>query len=341
MNGVIPASTPSGQPMDHRSLMIAPEPFRQGNCRVRLGGQLKRRLVAPLALYLTFERTNVVASNGRPIELIAPIEWIITPNDSEFLIPAINFDGESRLRLAVYTDPLSPHGKVTLLSDAGRVGIALRANAMGDPLQRRMSRRLIGSVTIHTAPLCGELNFETLDAAGSCLRAYLTIPAMLATIQITRAPWVEKPLITRKVLSAVGVALAIDSYDPVDRKAFPIAAQIGGFVQTLDEDRVGLLAFIGIAPTIPVLGEGGNTTSLGFLAGAGVNYIMNPAGPDEGLKPAAFLSFVVQVGQATPTVTGQSSFGRYAGGSSYSSSTTTSTSSSSSSSYAGSAEEGY
>ncbi len=317
---------PSAQPLDHRSLLISPDPLRQGNCRLRLGGQLKRRLVAPLALYVTLQRTDVIGPHGGPVHLIEPVEWIITPSDAELVLPALNFDGESRLRLVVHSDPLSPHGKVTLLSDAGRVGIALRGSAMSDPLQRVMSRRVLGAVTIHTAPLCGADNFETLDEAGSCLRAYLTIPAMLATIQVTRAPWVERPLITRKVLSAVGVALAVDSYDPVQRRAFPIAGQVGGFVQSLDDDRVGLMAYAGVAPTLPVLGEGGNTTSFGFLAGAGVNYVMNPAGPDEGLKPTAFLSFVVQVGQASPTPGGPGPFGSY-------STTTTSTSTSYSSSY--------
>ena len=326
MAGVLPASTPSGQPLDHRSLLIAPEPLRQGNCRIRLAGQLKRRLVAPLALRVTLDRTDVIGPQGKPVSLLMPSNWVITPSDSEFLIPPVNFDGESRLRLAVYSDPLSPNGKVTLISDAGRVGIALRARLMNDEAQRKGSRRLLGSVTIHTAPLCGEDNFETLDAAGSCLRAYLTIPAMLASLQITRAPWVEKPLVTRAVLNSVGVALAFDSYDPVARRAFPIAAQIGGFVQTLGEDRLGLLAYVGIAPTLPVLGQGGNTTSFGFLAGVGLNYLISEKGgaPDEGLKPAAFLSFVVQVGQATPTYS-DATFGTY-------SSTTTESSSSKTSS---------
>lgn len=333
--GVLPASRPSGQLMDHRSLLIAPEPFRQGNCRIRLAGQLKGRLVAPLALRVTLDRTDVIGPQGKPVSLLVPSNWVITPSDSEFLIPPVNFDGESRIRLAVYSDPLSPNGKVTLISDAGRVGIALRASLMNDESQRRGSRRLMGSVTIHTAPLCGEDNFETLDAAGSCLRAYLTIPAMLASLQITRAPWVEKPLITRTVLNSVGVALAFDSYDPVARKAFPIAAQVGGFVQTLGEDRLGLLAYVGIAPTLPVLGQGGNTTSFGFLAGVGLNYLISEKGgaPDEGLKPAAFLSFVVQVGQATPSYSDTSTFGSY-------SSTTVSESSSSKTSYSSSVEYG-
>ena len=138
---------------------------------------------------------------------------------------------------------------------------------------------------------------------------------MLATLQITRAPWLERPLVTRSVLSAVGVALAVDSYDPVRRRAFPIAGQLGGSIQQLGDGRVGLLGYLGVAPTIPVLGDGGNTTSFGFLAGIGLSYITNESGPDEGLKPAAFLSVVVQVGQATPQVSGSGRgvFGTYQG----------------------------
>jgi hypothetical protein len=102
------------------------------------------------------------------------------------------------------------------------------------------------------------------------------------------------------VLNAVGIAFAFDSYDPVERRAFPVAGQIGGFVEQLGDGRTGLMAYVGVAPTLPILGSGGNTTSLGFLAGLGVNYITNENGPDEGLKPTAFVSFVVQVGQANP-----------------------------------------
>lgn len=285
--------------------MIAPEPLRQGNCRIRLEGQTKRRLVAPLALFVRITRTDISSQDGTPIELIpeSSREWIITPGSAEYQIPALSagFDGDSRLRLIVSSDPLSPDGKVVLLSDSGRIASALAQEEMGEE-RRKNSRRMVGSLTIHSVPLCGQSNFQSLDTTGSCLRAYLTIPAMLATLQITRAPWVERPLVTRKILSAIGVALAIDSYDPVERKAFPVAAQIGGFVQTLDDNRTGLLAYVGLAPTLPVLGTGGNTTSLGILAGIGLEYITNQNGPDEGVKPSAFLSFVVQVGQASPSI---------------------------------------
>ncbi len=288
---------PGPQPLAHQGLVIAPEPLRLGNCRVSLLGQTKRRLVAPLALYVSLTRTDKT-QNGTPIELLTDGKWIITPSNAEFTIPPLseNFDGDARLRLAVYSDPLSPDGKVVLLSDATRVATSLRASDGSEP---ERARRLIGSATIHSVPLCGETNFETLDNAGSCLRAYVTVPAMLATLQLTRAPWVEKPIVTTSILSAVGVALAIDSYDPVQRRAFPVAGQLGGFVQSIGDGRVGLLAYVGIAPTIPVLGSGGNTTSIGVLGGIGMEYITNDAGPDEGLKPAAFLSLVVQVGQAS------------------------------------------
>ncbi|WP_437949947.1 hypothetical protein WME98_03405 [Sorangium sp. So ce296] len=306
-------SRPGPQPLAHGAVVISPAPLRLGNCRIRLTGQTKHRLVAPLALHVSLTRTDQMRG-GAPIELLRDGTWIVTPSSAEFPLPPLadDFDGDARLRLAVYSDPLSPQGKVVLLSDAGRVASSLRSNEPGDP---ERARRLVGSVAIHSVPLCGEDNFETLDAAGNCFRAYLTVPAMLATLQVTRAPWVEKPLVTRSVLSAVGVALAIDRYDPVERRAFPVAAQVGGFVQTLGEGRVGLLGYVGVAPTVPILGSGGNTTSFGFLAGLGLEYITNEAGPDEGLKPAAFLSAVVQVGQAAPQVStsGRASFGTYAG----------------------------
>ncbi|WP_437274952.1 hypothetical protein WME90_27285 [Sorangium sp. So ce375] len=306
-------SRPGPQPLAHGAVVISPSPLRLGNCRIRLTGQAKHRLVAPLALHVSLTRTDLMRG-GAPIELLQNGTWIVTPSSAEFPLPPLaeDFDGDARLRLAVYSDPLSPQGKVVLVSDAGRVASSLRSNEPGDP---ERARRLVGSVAIHSVPLCGEDNFETLEAAGTCFRAYLTVPAMLATLQVTRAPWVEKPLVTRSVLSAVGVALAVDRYDPVERRAFPIAAQLGGFVQTLGEGRVGLLGYVGVAPTVPILGTGGNTTSFGFLAGLGLEYITNESGPDEGLKPAAFLSAVVQVGQAAPQVStsGRASFGTYAG----------------------------
>jgi len=311
---VIPASTPSGQPLAHQGLVIAPEPLLRGNCRLEMRGQTKRRLIAPLALRVVLQRTDIAT---QPV--LFDREWVVTPQDYIFYFPPLatmNFDGESRLRLEVYSDPLSADGNVVLLSDAGRISRVQNVPQLENvpkgqpgPLQR-----LIGSVTIHTAPLCGESNFETVEAAGSCVRGYFTVPAMLATLQITRAPWVEKPLITRSILSAVGVAFAVDSYDPVERAAFPIAFQIGGFVQDLGEDRIGLLAYVGVAPTVPILGSGGNTTSIGLLGGLGLAYVANNNGPDEGVKPAAFLSVVVQVGQANPSLSGQSSFGAYSGG---------------------------
>ena len=293
---------PGAQALAHQSVVIAPEPLRQGNCRLRLTGQAKRRLVAPLALFVSLTRTDRTI-NGAPIDLLTDGKWIVTPNAAEFQLPALaeNFDGDSRLRLVVSSDPLSGNGKVVLLSDAGRVASSLRSNDGGE---EERARRIIGSVVIHSVPLCGSSNFETVESVGSCIRAYITIPAMLATIQITRAPWVEKPLVTRSVLSAVGVALAIDSYNPVERRAFPIAGQIGGFIEQLGDGRIGMLSYVGIAPTLPILGSGGNTTSFGFLGGVGMEYITNEVGADEGLKPTAFLSVVVQVGQANPSFSG-------------------------------------
>jgi hypothetical protein len=58
------------------------------------------------------------------------------------------------------------------------------------------------------------------------------------------------------------------------------------------------------------------TTSFGFLGGLGIEYITNQVGPDEGLKPAAFLGVVVQVGQANPSISGsaKANFGSAVGG---------------------------
>jgi len=302
----MPASTPHGQSMVHQGLILGPEPLRRGNCRIELVGQTKRRLVAPLALRVRLTRTDTVVQT----KLIDDKAWIVTPNNSVFRLPPLSagFSGESRLLLEVYSDPMSAEGNVVMLSDAARYARKGKSTATKEQL-----RRLIGSVTIYSAPLCGESNFETVEGAGSCFRGYFTVPAMLATIQVTRAPWVERPLITRNILSAVGIAFAMDSYDPVERKAFPIAFQVGGFVQDLGDSRLGLMTYIGVAPTVPILGEGGNTTSIGLLAGLGMNYITRSNGPDEGFKPAAFASVVVQVGQANPTAKGDgNTFGQYA-----------------------------
>lgn len=301
------------KPLNHGTLVIAPEPLKNGNCRIVWQSPLRARLTVPIALHVSLTRTDRQV-DGSPQNLIPGDRqtWIVTANDYTYTLPALTMiDGDSRLKLHIQSDPLNANGNAVLVGDAGRVASRRYNDDSGS--DEDLARRTVGSVAMHTVPLCGESNFETLEEAGSCVRAYLTIPAMLATLQITRAPWIEKPLITRDVLSAVGVALAFDSYDPVDRSAFPIAGQVGGFVQDLDEGRIGLMAYGGVAPTLPILGEGGNTTTFGFLAGLGITYITNANGPDEGFKPTAFISVVVQVGQQNPALaaSGQASFGSY------------------------------
>jgi hypothetical protein len=305
----LPASDPVGQPLMHQGLVIAPEPLLRGNCRLEFRSQTRNRLVAPLAL-----RVLILRTDKESVPRLLDETWVITPTDYIFRIPPLggaDFDGESRLRLEVYSDPLGAEGNVVLLSDAPR----LSRIDNPDSLAPEQAQRLIGSVTIHSAPLCGESNFETVEAAGSCLRVYFTVPVMLATLQVTRAPWIERPLVTRAILSAVGVALAFDMYDPVERSAFPIALQLGGFVQDLEDDRIGLMGYVGIAPTIPILGEGGNTTNIGVLGGLGMEYITRQNGPDEGFKPAAFLSIIVQIGQANPAVMASGGEREFVGGS--------------------------
>jgi hypothetical protein len=291
---VVPSSTRQGQPLAHQSLVIAPEPIKGGNCRLEYRSQTARRLIAPLALKVRVTRTDKIQQKG---EFLLDADWIITPTDTTFRIPKLATDGESRLLLEVYSNPESAAGNVVLFSDAGRYQ---RKGSRSQPPTEEQLMRLLGSATIHTAPLCGEQNFETAAEAGKCLRGYFTVPAMLATLQVTRAPWLERPLITRSVLSAVGVAFAFDSYDPVARKAFPIAGHVGGFIEDLGDNRLGFTTYLGIAPTVPILGSGGNTTNIGLLGGLGMSYVTRNNGPDEGFKPTAFLSVIVQVGQVNP-----------------------------------------
>jgi hypothetical protein len=100
----IPPDRPPRSPWRTSRSTIAPEPLRQGNCRVRLLGQTKRRLVAPLSLHVSLTRTDRTL-NGAPIELLTDGKWIVTPSNAEFQLPPLseNFDGDSRLRLVVYS----------------------------------------------------------------------------------------------------------------------------------------------------------------------------------------------------------------------------------------------
>jgi hypothetical protein len=294
-----------GMPLAHESLVVGPEPLQNGNCRIEYRSQARRRLIAPLALSVRVVRTDKAPGD----KVLLDADWVITPTSSTFRLPKLPIDGESRLVLEVLSNPLSPLGNVVLLGDAGRYQRRARAESEGP----NALRRLLGSATLHTAPLCGSSNVQPAEKVGRCVRGYFTVPAMLATLQVTRAPWVERPLITRNVLSAVGVAFAVDGYDPDERRAFPVAFQMGGFVEDMGDARLGLTSYLGVAPTIPVLGSGGNTTNIGLLGGLGMTYITRTNGADEGFKPTAFLSVVVQVGQINPTLRdGQgNAFGTY------------------------------
>ena len=79
---------PGPQPLANQGLVIAPEPLRLGNCRLRLGGQTRRRLVAPLALHVSLQRTDKT-QNGLPIELLPDGKWIVTPSNPELSIPPL------------------------------------------------------------------------------------------------------------------------------------------------------------------------------------------------------------------------------------------------------------
>lgn len=69
----------------------------------------------------------------------------------------------------------------------------------------------------------------------------------------------------------------------------------------MGDGRIGMLGYVGVPPPSP---RQRREHHLGFLGGVGVSYITNEVGPDEGLKPAAFLGIVVQVGQANPALSG-------------------------------------
>jgi len=100
-------------------------------------------------------------------------------------------------------------------------------------------------------------------------------------------------------LGLIGLALNFDSYDPVKQSAFPLAMQLGVGYQQLGENKTGILSYLGVCPTLPILGKGGTTTSIGLLAGGGVSYIFDQYGPNEGFKPSAFAGVVIQIGQVT------------------------------------------
>jgi hypothetical protein len=125
------------------------------------------------------------------------------------------------------------------------------------------------------------------------------MPILLASFQVTRAPWKESPIAEPRVPAGIGLALAIDSYNPVKQRPFPLAVQIGGLYQALSEGKTGVMTYIGVAPTFPVLGKGGATTSIGILLAGGATYVMDKHGPNEGFKPAAFISLVLGAGELT------------------------------------------
>lgn len=280
-----------GHEIASQSFVIRPEALRSGRCRVVLHSPSAGELTtAPLLLHVSVERVDLPAETaGRQL---VDARWIISGDGSEFVLPQLtSLDGEARLRLTVSSDPADPTGSAILFSDAVR---GVRAWQGSDAAG---FRRDIATASITTAPLCGDWDFRRMDEVGSCLRAYVTVPVMLATFQITRAPWVEKPIADPSVPGGIGVALAIDSYNPAKQQAFPLALQFGGAFQRLTSSKNGILTYVGINPSLPVLGSGNTTTTIGLLLGGGVTYIMDSAGPNEGFKPAAFAAIVVGTGQ--------------------------------------------
>ncbi len=294
-----PKPVRAGHAIASESFVIRPEALRSGRCRVVLNTpRAERFAAAPLLLHVVVERVDLPAeTTGRKL---VDDRWIVTRGANEFVLPQLSaIDGEARLRLTVSSDPADPTGAAILFADAVR---GVRAWAGTDAAG---FRRDIAAASITTAPLCGDWDFRRMDEVGSCFRAYVTVAVMLANFQVTRAPWVEKPIVDPSLPGGIGVALAIDSYNPARQQAFPLALQFGGAFQRLTASKNGILAYVGLNPSLPVLGSGNTTTSVGLLLGAGVTYIMDSAGPNEGFKPAAFAAIVIGTGQfVLPTSSG-------------------------------------
>ncbi len=280
-----------GQALASQSFVIRPDPLQKGMCRVVINTPLLPRFVsAPLLLHVTVERIDLPAE-AQNRKLVDDPWLVVNGPGREFVIPHLPIDGDSRLRLIVSSDPADGSGTAILFTDALR-GV--------HPWQGAESvgfRRDIASASVTTAALCGSWEFEPLGKVGSCLRAYVTIPIMLANFQVTRAPWIEKPILDPSVPGGIGVALAVDSYNPGKQEAFPLSVQLGGAFQRLTASKNGILTYLGIMPSLPVLGSGGTTTSIGLLLGGGVTYVIDSAGPNEGFKPAAFGAVVIGTGQ--------------------------------------------
>ncbi len=296
-----PAGPPprAGHAMADESFVIGPEPLRTGRCRIVFDSpRISRLSGAPLLLHVTLERVDVAADAGN--RGLVHASWLVSPGPGRsFVLPPLGaIEGDSRLRLTVSSDPAGASGKAIVFTDALRgVKHATGTTASG-------FRRDIASSTITTAALCGGWDFRTIEETGSCFRAYITVPVMLATFQMTRAPWEEKPIIDPSVPGGIGVALAFDRYDPAKQQAFPLSLQIGGAFEKLTDSKNGILAYVGLMPSLPVLGKGGTTTSIGLLAGLGLTYIMDSAGPNEGFKPALFVAVVIGTGQFVLKATG-------------------------------------
>lgn len=277
-----------GQPLADQTFVIAPGPLQMGTCRIRFLPPSKGRLQAPLALHVQLERVD------KPSAATIDYDWVVTYRSTEFVIPPLrqDFEPESRWRLRVSSDPLSALGRVVLLADAARVWPVLR-DRQGEA---KDYRREIAAATIISAPLCGGWQLETTEQVGNCLRAYVTLPLMIASFQVTRSPWKETTIAEPRVPAGIGLALAIDSYNPVRQQPFPLAVHLGALYQNLTDSKTGIMTYVGLAPQMPVLGKGGTTTSIGLVLGGGVTYVMDKHGPNEGFKPAAFIALMFGAG---------------------------------------------
>jgi hypothetical protein len=289
------------------TIVVSPMPLLTGRCRIRLLGDLpKRARTATLALRVILQFTDHL-----PLPNEFPANTVFRISERSVVLPAVPIGEETRLRVSVVSDPANPMSTAVLLSDAVRYPQSADQGAV-DPVP---FMRTIAASTILAAPLCGPEKPVPLEQATSCLRVYVTVPLTVVSAQITRAPWVESPLVTANALPAIGAALAGDLFDPNRQRPFPLSLQLGIQYERLTSSKNGVTGYIGIEPRLPVLTQGHWTASIGLLAGVGTTYVIDSAGPNEGFKPTAFLAVVSEFG--TFTLNGGKGSDRGGGGGDY------------------------
>jgi hypothetical protein len=289
------------------TIVVSPLPLLTGRCRVRLLGDLpKRARTATLALRVILQDTDRLPGLNE-----VPPSTVFRISERSVVLPTPRIGEEARLRVSVVSDPANPMSTAVLLSDAARFPQNADQPTQIDSIP---FMRTIAAATILSAPLCGPEKPVPLEQAASCLRVYVTVPLTIGSAQITRAPWVESPLVTANALPAIGAALAGDVFDPGRQRAFPLSLQLGIQYERITSSKTGVTGYFGIEPRLPVLTQGRWTASIGLLAGVGTTYVIDSSGPHEGFKPTAFVAVVSEFGTFTLNGSKGSDAGRGGGG---------------------------